>query len=151
MAGCPSFAHRPEWTSVWEGTTVEGRPGRRGPQNAYSIFSRKIPVRGLTRPANQQTELDRPLAQLQELSKHVTLQQIFHLKGPPAGWVGRERSRPGLSRSRCTTSGYSDVAARELLSPAEGLATDVMYLPSFSLQKSAAPSGNLHLGCLKVT
>lgn len=67
-----------------------------------------------------------------------------------AGVLGGSRMREEqtcLYRNLCGPS-YGDLAARDLLSPAERLATDVIYLLSFSLKKCAIPSGKLPFGCL---
>lgn len=54
------------------------------------------------------------MAQLQELSKHVAMQQIYRLNDC---WVGGTQRGAGLVSAEA--SDYSDVAARQLLSPAE--------------------------------
>lgn len=136
MAVCSPFAHRAEGMSVQEGIAFEGCPGRGETQNSSNIF-RKTPAHGLTTPENQQAELDRLILQLQELSKHVAMQQLYRLNGLLGGWDERGAGlvSPGAVVSLLATA---MLAARELLS-AERLATDVVYLLSFPCRSLPHP------------
>lgn len=103
MAVC--FSHRAEGMSVWEGIAFEGCPGRGETQNSSNIF-RKIPARELTTPENQQAELDRLILQLQELSKHVAMRQLYRLNRLLGGWDERGAGlvSPGAVVSLLTTA-----------------------------------------------